>query len=60
MLMTKKRAEYRTTSIMQYTIKREELEESARKVFDAVLSGKFKVDISKKYSLNDTVKRIKI
>jgi NADPH2:quinone reductase len=38
-------------SIMQYTIKREELEESARKVFDAVLSKKIKIEISKKYKL---------
>ena len=40
-------------SIMQYTIKREELEESARKVFDAVLSKKIKIEISKKYSLDE-------
>ena len=36
-----------------YTIKREELVESAKKVFDAILSNKFKVEISKKYSLKD-------
>ncbi len=31
----------------------EELVESAKKVFDAILSNKFKVEISKKYSLID-------
>ena len=41
-------------SIAHYTIKREELVESAKKVFDAVLSKKFNVEISKKYSLQDT------
>ena len=40
-------------SIAHYTIEREELLESAKKVFDAVLSGKFKIEISKKYSLNE-------
>ena len=40
-------------SIMQYTIKREELEESAKKVFDAVLSKKIKIEISKKYKLSE-------
>ena len=40
-------------SIAHYTIEREELEESAKKVFEAVLSGKFKIEISKKYSLDD-------
>ena len=40
-------------SIAHYTIKREELEESAKKVFEAVLSGKFKIEISKKYSLDE-------
>ena len=39
-------------SIAHYTIKREELEESAKKVFEAVLSGKFKIEISKKYTLD--------
>jgi len=43
-------------SIAHYTIKREELEESAKKVFDAVLSKKFKVEISRKYSLDDARK----
>ena len=40
-------------SIMQYTIKREELEESANKVFDAVLSKKIEIEISKKYKLTE-------
>ena len=40
-------------SIAHYTIKREELEDSAKKVFEAVLSGKFKIEISKKYSLDE-------
>ena len=40
-------------SIAHYTIKREELVESANKVFDAILSNKYKVEISKKYSLSD-------
>ena len=40
-------------SIAHYTIEREELLESAKKVFDAVLSGKFKIEISKKYSLEE-------
>jgi NADPH2:quinone reductase len=43
-------------SIAHYTVKREELEESAKKVFDAVLSNKFKVEISKKYSLDEAQK----
>ena len=43
-------------SIAHYTIKREELLESAKKVFDAVLSGKFKIEISKRYYL-DQVKQ---
>ena len=40
-------------SIAHYTVKREELVESAKKVFDAILSKKFKVEISKKYSLKN-------
>tara|TARA_Y100000996_G_scaffold403243_1_gene376026 strand:- start:838 stop:1809 length:972 start_codon:yes stop_codon:yes gene_type:complete len=40
-------------SIMHYTITRKELEDSAAKVFDAVLSGKIKIEISKKYKLSD-------
>ena len=42
-------------SIAHYTIEREELLESAKKVFDAVLSGKFKIEISKKYSLEEVI-----
>ena len=40
-------------SIAHYTIERGELLESAKKVFDAVLSGKFKIEISKIYSLDE-------
>ena len=40
-------------SIAHYTVTRDELVNSAKKVFDAILSAKFKVDISKKYSLQD-------
>ena len=43
-------------SIAHYTITRKELEESAAKVFDAILSGKFKVEISKKYTLSEARK----
>jgi NADPH2:quinone reductase len=43
-------------SIAHYTVKREELEESAKKVFEAVLAGKFKIEISNKYSLDDVRK----
>ena len=43
-------------SIAHYTVKREELEESAKKVFEALLAGKFKIDISKKYTLDDARK----
>ena len=42
-------------SITHYTVKREELVESAKKVFDAILTKKFTVKIKKKYSLNDIV-----
>jgi len=35
-------------SIMHYTITRDELEKSAKLVFDAVLSGKIKIEVSKK------------
>ena len=38
-------------SIAHYTVTREELVESAKKVFDAVISKKIKIEISKKYSL---------
>ena len=40
-------------SIAHYTVTREEFVESASKVFKAVLSGKIKINISKKYSLNN-------
>ena len=40
-------------SIAHYTLKRKELVESAKMVFDAILSNKFSVKISKKYSLKD-------
>ena len=43
-------------SVAHYTLKREELQESAKKVFDAILNGKFKVEISKRYSLNEAQK----
>ncbi len=43
-------------SIAHYTVKREELEESAKKVFEAVLTGKFKIEIAKKYALDDARK----
>ena len=36
-----------------YTVKREELVESAKKVFDAVLTKKFKIEISKRYPLKN-------
>ena len=40
-------------SIAHYTVKREELVESAKKVFDAVLTKKFKIEISKRYPLKN-------
>ena len=40
-------------SIAHYTVQRQELVESARKVFEAILSNKFNIQISKKYSLED-------
>ena len=43
-------------SIAHYTVTRKELEDSAAKVFDAMLSGKIKIEISKKYSLNEVKK----
>ncbi len=43
-------------SIAHYTIKREELVESAKKVFDALINGKFKIEISKKYTLDEIKK----
>ncbi len=39
-------------SIAHYTVTRKELEDSAKKVFDAVLAKKIKIEISKKYSLD--------
>ena len=41
------------SSIAHYTSEREELLESEKKVFDAVLSGKFKKKKKKKYSLEE-------
>ena len=43
-------------SIAHYTVTRKELEDSAAKVFDAILSGKIKIEISKKYTLSDAKK----
>ncbi|MDC3142980.1 quinone oxidoreductase [Candidatus Pelagibacter sp.] len=43
-------------SIAHYTVKREELEQSAKKVFEALLAGKFKIEIAKKYTLDDAIK----
>ncbi len=43
-------------SIAHYTVKREELEHSAKKVFEALLAGKFKIEIAKKYTLDDAIK----
>ena len=40
-------------SIAHYTLKRDELVNSVNKVFDAILTKKFTVEISKKYSLKD-------
>ena len=40
-------------SIAHYTVTREELDEAAKKVFDAILSKKFKIKYLKKYSLKD-------
>ena len=46
-----KRSFFYKTSIAHYTITRKELEDSAAKVFEAIISGKVKIEISKKYSL---------
>jgi NADPH2:quinone reductase len=43
-------------SIAHYTVNRAELEESAKKVFEAALTGKFKIEISRKYTLDDARK----
>ena len=40
-------------SIAHYTVTRKELEDSAAKVFNAILSGKIKVEVFKKYSLSE-------
>ena len=40
-------------SIAHYTVKREELEQSAKKVFEALLAKKFTIKISKKYALDE-------
>ena len=41
---------------MHYTVTRKELEDAAATVFDAILTGKFKVDIFKKFSLAEVQK----
>ena len=43
-------------SIAHYTLKRDELVNSVNKVFDAILTKKFKVEISKRYSLKEVGK----
>ncbi|MDC0375594.1 quinone oxidoreductase, partial [Pelagibacteraceae bacterium] len=43
-------------SIAHYTVTRKELEDAAATVFDAILTGKFKVDIFKKFSLSEVQK----
>ena len=43
-------------SIAHYTVTRKELEDAAATVFDAILTGKFKVDIFKKFSLSEAQK----
>ncbi len=43
-------------SIAHYTVTRKEMEDSIKKVFNAVIDGKIKIEISKKYSLNDIKK----
>ena len=43
-------------SIAHYTVTRKELEESAAKVFDAILSGKINVEVFKKYPLSEVKK----
>ena len=40
-------------SIAHYTVERDELIESAKKVFEAILTKKFSVEISKRYSLQN-------
>ena len=43
-------------SIAHYTVTRKELEDAAATVFDAILTGKFKIDIFKKFSLSEAQK----
>ena len=43
-------------SIMHYTITRDELEKSAKLVFDAVLSGKIKIKVSNNYKFSEAKK----
>ena len=43
-------------SIAHYTTTKEELDEAAKKVFDMFISKKFKLNIFKKYSLDEIVK----
>ena len=43
-------------SIAHYTTLREELDEAANKVFEMFISNKFKLNIFKRYSLNEIVK----
>jgi NADPH2:quinone reductase len=43
-------------SIAHYTTTREELDEAAKKVFEMFITKKFKLNIFKKYSLNEIVK----
>ena len=43
-------------SIAHYTVTRKELEDAAAKVFDAILTKKFKVDIFKTYPLSEAKK----
>jgi NADPH:quinone reductase len=42
--------------VLPYTATREELEHSAKMVFDAILSGKVKTNIFKKYALAEARK----
>ena len=47
-------------SIAHYTVKREELEESAKKVFDAVLLENLKLKFQKNTLLDEAKKHMKI
>jgi len=40
-------------TLMTYTAKREELEESAAELFDVIKSGKVKIEINQTYALKD-------